>query len=64
MTTIPINYQKRKNTELFETFKSSKSLFLSETQNYNPIYKRFFDLNETNYNNINLNHKCFISNIK
>jgi hypothetical protein len=64
MTTIPINYQKRKNTELFETFKSSKSLFLSETQNYNPIYKRFFDLNETNYNNINLNHKWFISNIK
>ncbi len=60
---ININYQKRKNTELFKSLESPTSLFLSKTQNYIPIYNRFFSLNETNYNNINLNHKWYISSI-
>jgi hypothetical protein len=38
-------------------------LFLSKTQNYIPIYKRFLELNETNYNNVNLNHKWYISSV-
>jgi len=29
---------------------------LEKVQNYNPIYERFFSLNETNFNAINLNH--------
>lgn len=61
---ISINYQKRKNQELFKRFEEPSSLFLSKTQNYIPIYKRFFNLNDTNYNNINLNNKWFISNIE
>jgi hypothetical protein len=62
---ININYQKRKNTELFKSLEESTSLFLSDTQNYVPIYKRFFSLNETNFNNINLNHNYYIdSNLK
>lgn len=61
---ITINYQKRKNLELFKSFEEPTSLFLSKTQNYIPIYKRFFTLNNTNYNGINLNNKWFISNIK
>ena len=61
---ITINYQKRKNIELFKSFEEPTSLFLSKTQNYIPIYKRFFTLNNTNYNGINLNNKWFISNIK
>lgn len=60
---INVNYQKRKNTELFQSLEDSDSLFLSKTQNYIPIYKRFFELNDTNYTNINLNHKWFISSI-
>jgi len=60
---ITINYQKRKNTELFKRFEEPSSLFLSKTQNYIPIYTRFFNLNDTNYNNINLNNKWFISNV-
>lgn len=60
---ITINYQKRKNTELFKRFEEPSSLFLSKTQNYIPIYTRFFNLNETNYNSINLNNKWYISNI-
>jgi hypothetical protein len=61
---ININYQKRKNTELFKRFEDQDLLFLSKTQNYIPIYSRFFNLNDTNYNNINLNNKWFISNVE
>jgi hypothetical protein len=60
---INVNYQKRKNSELFKSLENSESLFLSETQNYIPIYTKFFSLNETNYNNINLNNKWYISSI-
>jgi len=61
---VNVNYQKRKNLELFKSLEDSKSLFLSNTQNYIPIYKRFFELNDTNWNSINLNNKWYISNIK
>jgi len=61
---IDINYQKRKNIELFENLEKENTLFLSKPQNYIPIYSRFFSLNENNYNNINLNHKNYITNIK
>ncbi len=60
---ININYQKRKNVELFKSLEKPTSLFLSKTQNYIPIYNRFFSLNDTNYNNINLNHKWYLSSI-
>ncbi len=60
---ININYQKRKNSELFKGLENPSSLFLSKTQNYIPIYNRFFSLNDTNYNSINLNHKWYISSI-
>jgi len=58
-----VNYQKRKNTELFKSLEDSNSLFLSNAQNYIPIYTKFFSLNDTNYNSINLNHKFYISSI-
>jgi hypothetical protein len=60
---IKINYQKRKNTQLFKDLEEPKSLFLSNIQNYIPIYTRFFNLNDNNYNSINLNNKWYISNI-
>jgi hypothetical protein len=60
---IQLHYQKRKNIELFKKFEETNSLFLSKTQNYIPIYTKFFNLNETNYNNVNLNNKWYISNI-
>ena len=58
-----VNYQKRKNADLFKSLESSDSLFLSTAQNYIPVYQRFFSLNDTNFNNINLNHKWHISSI-
>ena len=60
---ININYQKRKNSELFKSLENSETLFLSETQNYIPIYTKFFSLNDTNYNHINLNNKWYLSSI-
>jgi len=59
-----IDYEKRKNVDLFTTFQSRELTFLSEIQNYIPIYDRFFSLNDTNYNSINLNHKWYITDIK
>ena len=60
---IELKYQKRKNSELFKSLESSNFLFLSKIQNYIPIYNRFFSLNKTNFNNINLNHNWYISDI-
>ena len=58
-----INYQKRKNSNLFLSLEKPNTLFLSKTQNYIPVYSRFFSLNETNYSSINLNNKWYLSNI-
>ena len=60
---INLNYQKRKNADLFKTLEKENTLFLSNIQNYIPIYRKFFSINDTNYNSINLNHKWYISNI-
>jgi hypothetical protein len=60
---IEVNYQKRKNIELFKSLEDPELLFLSNAQNYIPIYTKFFSLNETNYNSINLNNKWYISSV-
>jgi len=58
---INVHYQKRKNGDLFKCLENPNGLFLSDLQNYIPIYTKFFSLNETNYNNINLNHPWCIN---
>ena len=63
MTTPTIDYHKRKNKELFKQFETNSYITLSHAQNYSPVYKRYFDLNETNYNSITLNHKWHLSKI-
>lgn len=37
---------------------------VEDMQNYIPLYNNFFELNESNYNSINLNNSNFIENIK
>ena len=59
-----VNYQKRKNQELFLTLENKHTLFLSKTQNYIPLYDRFFTLTETNYKNVNLNHTWYLTSVK
>jgi len=61
---MKINYQKRKNQKLFKSLENPENLFLSKTQNYIPIYNRFFNLNDKNYNSINLNHPWYLSDLK
>jgi hypothetical protein len=61
---LSVNYQKRKNTKLFTKFENVEGLELEQVQNYIPIYKRFFSLNESNYNSINLNHPWYIYDVK
>ena len=63
MATSKIDYTKRKNKELFKQFETNAFINLECAQNYIPVYKQYFDLNETNYNNINLNHKWHLSKI-
>ena len=61
--TLQINYQKRKNANLFNKFQTNKTINLANIQNYIPIYDRFFSLNNTNWNSINLNHRWNITDV-
>jgi hypothetical protein len=60
---ITINYQKRKNNNLFNKLQNP-TISLTNVQNYVPIYSRFFSLNINNFNSINLNHNWSVSDIK
>jgi hypothetical protein len=68
ITKFTIDYVKTKNIDwktLEKTYKSTDEdiqfnhnpFSLFEIQNYNPIYSKFFVLNEKNYNTISLNHR-------
>lgn len=59
-----IDYHKRKNKELFKQLETNAFIGLESAQNYIPVYKQYFELNETNYNSINLNHKWHLSKIE
>ena len=60
---LKIDYIKRKNTNLFSNFNEIKNLNLTNTYNYNPLFTRFFSLNNKNFNTINLNHKWHLHEI-
>lgn len=56
--TFQLHYRKHKYTP--DTIEPA---LLYDIQNYIPIYSRFFDVNETNYNAIQLNQKYYLQNI-
>ena len=56
MTQFNIEYVKNK-TDFLKTLENSDNLNLKNVQNYVPLYDKFFVLNNTNYNNINLNQR-------
>jgi len=60
MNPLHLNYEKRKNALFFDKCKNPDIFHFDEIQNYIPIYNIFFELNETNFNNINLNHSKYI----
>ena len=49
-----LSYAKKNNNKLFS---SLEDFNITKPQNYIPIYKKFFNINSTNYNNFNLNNK-------
>ena len=57
---VLIHYEKRKNKSFFEKCKETEIYDIEIIQNFNPIYKNFFELNESNYNSINLKHPKYI----
>jgi hypothetical protein len=60
---MDISYKKQNNSQLFKNFNNHELLNIEICQNYIPLYNRFFTLNNTNYNNINLNNKNSIVSI-
>jgi len=64
MSKFEIFYKKNDNAELFSYFSDNSKNKITKMQNYIPIYSRFFSLNETNHNKINLNNKYSIKKIK
>ena len=43
---FPINYSKNLNKNIRKHLEANNELNLSKVQNYNPIYDKFFNLNE------------------
>jgi len=55
-------YRKNKNEELFKALENS-NLGVDKLQNYVPLYEKFFSLNTTNYNSINLTQTFYVHSI-
>ena len=60
---IELTYKKNDNKILFSNFENKSLLDVSKVQNYIPLYNRFFDINSSNYSNINLNNRYSIKSI-
>ena len=61
---MELHYSKNDNSTLFNDFNNSDLVNMNEPQSFIPLYTKFFSLNDTNYNHINLNHKYNITSIK
>ena len=53
---MDFNYKKNDNQKLFAKLQANNLLNINNCQNYNPLYEKYFELNEKNYNNITLNN--------
>ena len=63
MPKFDLTYIKKDNKPLFANFEDINLMDVSKVQNYIPLYNKFFSINSTNYNNINLNHRFSIKSI-
>ena len=59
---MEFSYKKHDNEKLFSTLEKT-DLGIKQLQNYIPLYAKFFVLTESNWNAINLNNECYLSNI-
>ena len=58
---MEIEYRKNSNNELFSNLE--KVLEIIELQNYIPLFNKFFNISQTNYNSINLNTYYRLQNV-
>ena len=61
---LTIRYTKRNNASLFSSFEKLTESEITNLQNYQPLYDRFFITNKTNYNHVCFNHKKYIKSLK
>ena len=59
-----IFYKKNDNSKIFRYFEKTETNKITKLQNYIPIYKKFFSLNDNNFNFINLNQKYSLKKVK
>ena len=59
-STFSLNYRKLNTRDFFTSLEESE-LGIVNSKNYIPIYENYFNLNETNYNSINLNQRFYVS---
>jgi hypothetical protein len=59
-STFSLNYRKLNNRDFFASLEESE-LGIVNSKNYMPVYENYFNLNETNYNSINLNQRFYVS---
>ena len=60
---MKFSYNKRDNSKLFSSLEKKDSANISQLQNYIPLYHKFFTLNQSNYNSINLDQSFSLYNI-
>ena len=60
---MKFSYNKRDNSKLFSSLEKKDSANISKIQNYIPLYNKFFTLNQSNYNNVNLDNYYSLYNI-
>jgi hypothetical protein len=65
MSKFTLNYHKTKKPNLsdLETNKIEEPFSISGLQCYNPIYNTFFEMSDTNYDTIALNHRYHIQDL-
>jgi hypothetical protein len=58
-----VNYTKRRNIDLFNQLKEERGMDMEYVQNYIPIYNRFFDMNPTNCECVNMCNSLHVTRI-
>lgn len=61
---IDFTYKKNDNSDLFNSVVDIEGMNVKIPQNYVPIYQSFFSLTRKNYNEINLNNKIKLTEVK
>ena len=62
-TLCRVNYTKRRNIDLFNQLKEEEGMDMEYIQNYIPIYTRFFDMNSTNCEYVNMHNPLHVSRV-